>query len=438
MLARLRFLPLLLAILISPLSARADFSLSVNLAPPPLPVYEQPYCPGPGYLWMPGYWAYDPGFAEYYWVPGTWVLPPAPGLLWTPGYWAWNGGAYGWYPGYWGPHVGFYGGINYGYGYPGSGFYGGYWRGNAYYYNRSVTRVDVRYVRNVYERNVVVNNNVRFNGVSFNGGNGGVPARPSSREHDYGREPRYRPTASQQQHQQFARQDRELRASENRGRPPIAAMPRPGAYGEHEVMPSRPDRRDDRGPDRDRGRFEPREDAQPAPDRSRLRLFGDQDPRRNNGDAPGPQPDFRPEQGPSVQPRRERDAAQWDQQQRQREYDLRQRQSEERAQQQQRAQEQERQQWQQQRQVEQQAQRQQREMEQQAQEQQRREQQWQQQQNQRELERQQRQSEQQAQRQQREMEQQQRRFEPAQRSSPPMQEPPRRGHERRDQDGERR
>ena len=28
--------------------------------------------PGPGYIWTPGYWAYDPADG-YYWVPGTWV-----------------------------------------------------------------------------------------------------------------------------------------------------------------------------------------------------------------------------------------------------------------------------------------------------------------------------------------------------------------------------
>ena len=31
----------------------------VNIAPPVLPVYVQPVCPGDGYLWTPGYWAWD-------------------------------------------------------------------------------------------------------------------------------------------------------------------------------------------------------------------------------------------------------------------------------------------------------------------------------------------------------------------------------------------
>ena len=42
--------------------------VSVGIPPPALPVYVQPPCPAPGYIWMPGYWAWDDG---YYWVPGT-------------------------------------------------------------------------------------------------------------------------------------------------------------------------------------------------------------------------------------------------------------------------------------------------------------------------------------------------------------------------------
>src|SRR6516225_10107372 len=66
--------------------------VSVRIAPPALPVYEQPLCPGEGYIWTPGYWAY--GDDGYYWVPGVWVSPPRVGLLWTPGYWGWNEGVY--------------------------------------------------------------------------------------------------------------------------------------------------------------------------------------------------------------------------------------------------------------------------------------------------------------------------------------------------------
>jgi hypothetical protein len=54
---------------------------------PALPVYEQPICPAEGHIWTPGYWAYDYQDADYYWVPGTWVMAPQVGFLWTPAYW---------------------------------------------------------------------------------------------------------------------------------------------------------------------------------------------------------------------------------------------------------------------------------------------------------------------------------------------------------------
>src|SRR5579862_2345214 len=87
-------------------------SIQANYAPPVIPVYTQPACPVDGYIWQPGYWAYDPNINDYYWVPGVWVAPPDPGLYWTPGFWGYSGAYYVYHPGYWGLHVGFYGGIN--------------------------------------------------------------------------------------------------------------------------------------------------------------------------------------------------------------------------------------------------------------------------------------------------------------------------------------
>ena len=81
--------------------AHAGIILSINIAPPVLPVYAQPVCPGDGYIWTPGYWAY--GDDGYFWVPGTWVMAPEDGYLWTPGYWGWDNGVYLFHEGYWGP-----------------------------------------------------------------------------------------------------------------------------------------------------------------------------------------------------------------------------------------------------------------------------------------------------------------------------------------------
>jgi hypothetical protein len=50
--------------------AQIGVAVSIAFAPPDLPVYEQPLCPGEDYIWTPGYWAYADD--DYYWVPGTW------------------------------------------------------------------------------------------------------------------------------------------------------------------------------------------------------------------------------------------------------------------------------------------------------------------------------------------------------------------------------
>ena len=204
-------------------SAQIGIGISVRIGPPALPVYAQPICPGAGYHWIPGYWAWDDD-GGYYWVPGTWVVAPV-GMLWTPGYWGFVGGFYGWHAGYWGPHVGFYGGINYGFGYGGVGFAGGEWRGGTFFYNRSVTNVNVTNVTNVYNRTVIVNNTH----TSFNGP-GGITARPTPQEEAYGREPHTAALAEQTQHEHAASQNRQLFASENHGRPAIAATGRPGEF----------------------------------------------------------------------------------------------------------------------------------------------------------------------------------------------------------------
>ena len=113
----IRSLLILLGMLACSAAAFAQISvgISVTFAPPELPVYVQPICPAEGYIWTPGYWAWDG--SDYYWVPGTWVLAPEVGFLWTPPYWGWETGRYFFHDGYWGPRIGFYGGINYGFGY---------------------------------------------------------------------------------------------------------------------------------------------------------------------------------------------------------------------------------------------------------------------------------------------------------------------------------
>ena len=209
--------------------------------PPPLPVYEQPPCPEPGYLWSPGLWRIGP--AGYFWIPGTWVIPPAPGLLWTPGYWALGGAIYVFQAGYWGPHVGYYGGINYGHGYYGNGYAGGRWINNTYRYNTAITNVNVTTIHNTYNQTIVNNVNVtnvtNVTRVSYVGGPG-TRAQPTTEEAVAAREAHLPPTAEQVQHETAARSEPQLNAMRNEGHPPIAATPRSREFAVAGVTTAKP------------------------------------------------------------------------------------------------------------------------------------------------------------------------------------------------------
>ncbi len=200
-------------------SSSAQVGISVAIAPPEIPVYEQPLCPAPGYLWTPGYWDYaDFG---YYWVPGVWVAPPRIGFLWTPGYWGYRGGGYYFNQGYWGPTVGFYGGINYGYGYGGRGYYGGEWSGNTFRYNTAVTRVNTTVVHNTYVNNKVVTNTGSRAGYN---GPGGAEARATAQEQAAAKGKHIPPTQTQRSRVEAAKKDPALHATNNQGKPKSDAV----------------------------------------------------------------------------------------------------------------------------------------------------------------------------------------------------------------------
>ena len=206
--------------------AAAGIGISVELAPPMLPVYVQPPMPEEGYIWTPGYWAWGQD-QSYYWVPGTWVMPPTSGVLWTPPYWGWGDGGYLFHGGYWGLHVGFYGGINYGFGDGGNGYEGGRWEGGGFVYNRSANNFGSVQVRNSYERNVSVVNDSH---VAYTGGAGGLRSEPTAQERSYEQERHVSPTAEQVQHSNAAARNPEFAASRNHGNPPVAATSRPTGF----------------------------------------------------------------------------------------------------------------------------------------------------------------------------------------------------------------
>ncbi|WP_345796550.1 hypothetical protein [Castellaniella sp. MT123] len=302
-LTRLALMAALAAIpgLTLPVIANADVRIGVGIgiAPPALPVYAQPVAPGPGYIWTPGYWAWGPN--GYYWVNGTWLMPPTVGMLWTPGWWGWEDGLYYWHAGYWGPRVGFYGGINYGFGYFGIGYVGGYWHDRHFYYNRAVNNINVTNIHNVYVDKTVIDN-VHTNRASYNGGRGGIESRPTPEQRNYasqrhqtlppmdrgprqgmtpteGRAPLDRPPQGRMQ-QDRPQQERmpQERMQQDRGpRPGFAPQPRApepqsrapepprGQFRERDVRPAQ---RQDRQPEVRQQEYRPRGEAPAREERS--------------------------------------------------------------------------------------------------------------------------------------------------------------------------
>ena len=221
--------------------AQMTADLSVDSAPPDLPVYEQPPLPQDGDVWTPGYWAWSDDDQDYFWVPGTWVPAPEPGYLWTPGFWGAQDAVFFWHPGYWGPHVGFYGGINYGYGYNGTGFAGCFWRGNQLFYNSAVNNIGRRNIAHVYNApvaNSIDVNNFNVRRASYHGA-GGARAAPTAAQRAAAQERHLALTPLQQAHEQTARTYSTLRVGANHGVPPIAATARPSAFSGSDVVSAR-------------------------------------------------------------------------------------------------------------------------------------------------------------------------------------------------------
>ena len=65
----------------------------VPTGPPPLRSEVIVSSPGPGFVWVPGYWNW--GGSDYVWVTGTWQRPPRDGAVWRAP--AWRHSTRGWY-----------------------------------------------------------------------------------------------------------------------------------------------------------------------------------------------------------------------------------------------------------------------------------------------------------------------------------------------------
>lgn len=72
----------------------------VVVAAPPAPRQEVVYArPGPGYLWVPGYWGWNRG--RHVWVAGHYELPPRGRSAWVEPRWDRRGGSYIFIEGHW-------------------------------------------------------------------------------------------------------------------------------------------------------------------------------------------------------------------------------------------------------------------------------------------------------------------------------------------------
>lgn len=70
-----------------------------TVAPPPLRVEAYGPSPGPGHLWIRGYWGWNNG--GHVWVPGRWDRIPSGRRRWNDGAWVRRGNRYHWRDGRW-------------------------------------------------------------------------------------------------------------------------------------------------------------------------------------------------------------------------------------------------------------------------------------------------------------------------------------------------
>jgi hypothetical protein len=88
---------LLMGALATPALARVDVSVVIGV-PPPVPMVEVVPAYRPGYVWVPGYWAWHRD--RHIWIRGQWVVERV-GHVWVPDRWVQSGGRWHLHRGYW-------------------------------------------------------------------------------------------------------------------------------------------------------------------------------------------------------------------------------------------------------------------------------------------------------------------------------------------------
>jgi hypothetical protein len=67
--------------------------------PPPVAYGVVGVAPGPGFVWINGYYNWSGG--RYAWMPGRWVRPPHPGAVWREPEWRHEGKGWRFHEGHW-------------------------------------------------------------------------------------------------------------------------------------------------------------------------------------------------------------------------------------------------------------------------------------------------------------------------------------------------
>jgi hypothetical protein len=71
----------------------------VPAPPAPYVVGAVGYAPGPGYVWVDGFWTLNGG--RWAWVNGRWAVPPRPHAVWVADRWERYGGGWRYHRGHW-------------------------------------------------------------------------------------------------------------------------------------------------------------------------------------------------------------------------------------------------------------------------------------------------------------------------------------------------
>jgi hypothetical protein len=66
---------------VSAFAGQVSLGIRIGAPPPPRVLAVRPVAPGPGYLWVDGYWY--PVAGHYRWHAGYWTRPPYEGAHWV-------------------------------------------------------------------------------------------------------------------------------------------------------------------------------------------------------------------------------------------------------------------------------------------------------------------------------------------------------------------